>query len=1188
MRGNTISLRLQRGVVSYTGSLFQYDYGQKLKFTDIELPDAYEVHFSNNEIENSKTMIGDSSGVDIPDEFLMTGENIHVWIFLHEGDSDGETEYHAIINVTKRAQPTDEEPTPVQQSTISQTIAALNVSAAEARNQAEQAENYASQAQTVLDQIHSTVTDTLQEALDSGAFKGDKGDKGDQGIQGVQGIQGEKGDRGEKGETGDVGPQGEQGIQGERGPQGIQGIQGPKGDTGSQGPQGIQGIQGEKGDKGDPGADGYTPIKGVDYFDGAKGDKGDPGQDGYTPIKGIDYFDGEKGDKGDPGQDGADGYTPVKGIDYFDGLPGEKGDKGDKGDPGEKGETGATGPQGERGKKGDTGEQGPKGETGEQGPQGIQGPKGDPGNDGYTPVKGVDYFDGATGEKGAKGDTGATGPQGPQGIQGVKGDTGNSGVYYGTTEPSDSEVNVWINPNGTAESISSLREAIVPLQGGIVSPEQFGAKGDGETDDSQAVQDAVDAGYDVRFADNKTYYLASPVTIDHDCHLIGGKNTVIKTATPSGSYPDNAIVATGTLKKTTTLTSDYTNHGDTACSGNRLKLTDMTGVNVGDIVEITAEDQYYSYARQYYYLGGTLLVLEKDDDYIYVSDALPFDIENTENVSVKVYSAPSVIIEDLKFVSDLDNPGHYKYCVLLDRCKDSIIRHCEMSNADNGMRISYCVNTLVEDVSAYSIAESSAGTGTDHYTIVIFSDTNTTVERVMSASGNCAISFGGQIPNLNSWISHCSLFAMNYTHGIDMHENAYNTVIEDCILDSAIVYGTVSINRCRFVKNKVKNHTTAIYMRGSHNSDFAKIRISNCKIDGGLYTYFGCPEPQNPIQSFDNVIGLIDISNCEGSQIMFAPSTSATILSNRIKEMYIDKLTDCLEIYHTEGNLIDFLKVTDSSFTGKYYLTKHANGFYFDNIRFGRIANTFPQLDRIFVDEVKGGQYYLKEGNTINFASSDASAHYVVCGENIQSNKIADYFVGSVSGSVGSAISRSVNNAFSGALSVNENGELVFTQPNSTSSSAIYPIAMQYVKSESYMKTSCKVKNTGETANPTFRIYIAIIDASTGLVTYRNNGTISEATAAGAVLTHDHEVPANSIVMAYLYCATAVKLAETTISEWVTKVMPNDDIKDLVFEQYNGESRTGDGSLHTVNGLNNIATNASSAVSVKFNANLLI
>ena len=44
------------------------------------------------------------------------------------------------------------------------------------------------------------------------------------------------------------------------------GGRGLKGETGSTGPQGPQGIQGEKGDKGDTGEDGYTPIKGVDYF----------------------------------------------------------------------------------------------------------------------------------------------------------------------------------------------------------------------------------------------------------------------------------------------------------------------------------------------------------------------------------------------------------------------------------------------------------------------------------------------------------------------------------------------------------------------------------------------------------------------------------------------------------------------------------------------------------------------------------------------------------------------------------------------------------------------------------------------------------------------------------------------------------------------------------------------------------
>lgn len=56
------------------------------------------------------------------------------------------------------------------------------------------------------------------------------------------------------------------------------------------------------------GADGYTPVKGKDYFDGKQGNTGEPG---YTPVKGVDYFDGVNG------KDGKDGVTPVVGIDYF-------------------------------------------------------------------------------------------------------------------------------------------------------------------------------------------------------------------------------------------------------------------------------------------------------------------------------------------------------------------------------------------------------------------------------------------------------------------------------------------------------------------------------------------------------------------------------------------------------------------------------------------------------------------------------------------------------------------------------------------------------------------------------------------------------------------------------------------------------------------------------------------------------
>ena len=53
---------------------------------------------------------------------------------------------------------------------------------------------------------------------------------------------------------------------------------------------------------------------------------------GYTPVKGVDYFDGEKGDPFTyndftPEQlaalKGADGRTPEKGVDYFDGVNGK-------------------------------------------------------------------------------------------------------------------------------------------------------------------------------------------------------------------------------------------------------------------------------------------------------------------------------------------------------------------------------------------------------------------------------------------------------------------------------------------------------------------------------------------------------------------------------------------------------------------------------------------------------------------------------------------------------------------------------------------------------------------------------------------------------------------------------------------------------------------------------------------------
>lgn len=115
--------------------LFQYDYGQILKISGIELPASYQVHFSNTEDAGvSKTMLGDADGVQIPDEYLLTGEYIYAFIFLHEGEDDGETEYVIEIPVIRRPVPSEETPTPAEQSLIDQLLEQLNqgVEAAEA------------------------------------------------------------------------------------------------------------------------------------------------------------------------------------------------------------------------------------------------------------------------------------------------------------------------------------------------------------------------------------------------------------------------------------------------------------------------------------------------------------------------------------------------------------------------------------------------------------------------------------------------------------------------------------------------------------------------------------------------------------------------------------------------------------------------------------------------------------------------------------------------------------------------------------------------------------------------------------------------------------------------------------------------------------------------------------------------
>lgn len=124
---NIIKVYFKGTHLIYSKPQYQYNHGMILHFADLNLPQAFETHFSNKPHGNSKTVIGSDNQVEIPDEYFWSGANeIYAWVYLHSDVDDGETVFEVRIPLTKRAKPSDEEPLPDQQSAIDRAIAELN------------------------------------------------------------------------------------------------------------------------------------------------------------------------------------------------------------------------------------------------------------------------------------------------------------------------------------------------------------------------------------------------------------------------------------------------------------------------------------------------------------------------------------------------------------------------------------------------------------------------------------------------------------------------------------------------------------------------------------------------------------------------------------------------------------------------------------------------------------------------------------------------------------------------------------------------------------------------------------------------------------------------------------------------------------------------------------------------------
>ena len=66
---------------TYTKSLYQHDKGQILEIVGADLPETFEVHFSNDKNYGSAVIVtGENNRAPIPNAYLATGNYVYAWI----------------------------------------------------------------------------------------------------------------------------------------------------------------------------------------------------------------------------------------------------------------------------------------------------------------------------------------------------------------------------------------------------------------------------------------------------------------------------------------------------------------------------------------------------------------------------------------------------------------------------------------------------------------------------------------------------------------------------------------------------------------------------------------------------------------------------------------------------------------------------------------------------------------------------------------------------------------------------------------------------------------------------------------------------------------------------------------------------------------------------------------------------
>lgn len=338
-------------------------------------------------------------------------------------------------------------------------------------------------------------------------------------------------------------------------------------------------------------------------------------------------------------------------------------------------------------------------------------------------------------------------------------------------------VREWLNEHPeattTVQDESLTYKKFVKGTLGYVTPEMFGAVGDGVTDDTNAIKTAISSGFDVKLGDNKTYAIS---VIDEELLLNDMK-----------LYSDKRSTIKCLLNSSETGLSNVGFHYCFNFKGSNFEIKNVTFDANSDWVERPNKESGSEWDNYYSKRNSTIVNTR-------IKNAKNVKLENvtfTKGLcSIKFFSSSFIEINNCEFNTTLADSLY-----ITDGTKDVIVTNC---NAYNNGDDTYCVNVDIGGIPEKVTFINCTGYNLHGNLCKVYGGKNVTF---LNCNGECVRTGGisAEAPNESTWgitvenvlFKNCNLIlnnggALGNSYNNKTHHK--NICVENCKFSGSRVY----------------------------------------------------------------------------------------------------------------------------------------------------------------------------------------------------------------------------------------------------------------------------------------------------------------------------------------------------------------------------------------------------------------